>query len=81
MAAIEATDAGVGAIAGGRFGKLIEKTADQMSQRVTAEGVAAEQDDVDRQDECADPDPEGSFARRGIDEPERFPDIVQRARG
>ena len=48
-----------------------------MAQRVATKRVAAEQDDVDRQDQCADPYSEGSFPGRGINEPERFPNIVK----
>src|SRR5262249_7165621 len=42
VAAIKTAHARVGAIARRRFGKLIQKTASQMSQRVTTKGIAAQ---------------------------------------
>src|SRR5262249_35809129 len=43
VAAIQASDTGVSAVTGRRLCKLIPKTADQMSQRVATERVAAQQ--------------------------------------
>src|SRR5438552_13133754 len=42
---------------------------------MATEGVAAKQDDVDRQNDCADADAERNLASRWIGEPHRFPDI------
>ena len=56
--AIEAADAGISAVARGRFRELIEKSADEMAQGMTAESVAAEQNDIHRQHQRADADPE-----------------------
>src|SRR5450755_618048 len=42
---------------------------------MATEGVAAEEHDVDRQDDRADADAERSLASRWISEPHRFPDI------
>src|ERR1051325_1046776 len=73
--AIEAAHAAIGLIASGRPRKLIAKSADDMTQRMTAEREAAQKDDVDEQDERADPKAERSLSSRRIDEPKRFPDI------
>ena len=43
---------------------------------MTAKSVAAEQNNIDRQDERADANSERSLARRRIDKPHRFPNIV-----
>ena len=56
---------------------MIEKTADEMAQRVTTAGVAAKQHGVQRQHERADADSERRRSRRGIGKPHRFPDIVR----
>src|SRR5882724_8142764 len=54
VAAIETGHARVSAIACRRPGKLIQKSASQMSERVTAKRVAAEQNNVDCQNNRAD---------------------------
>ena len=56
--AVEAAHACVGAITTWRFGKLIEKAASQMTERMTTKSVAGEQDDIDREHKRAYPDPE-----------------------
>src|SRR5436305_9697214 len=43
-----------------------------MSQRMTAECVTAEQDDIDRKHNCADADP------KMIIKPQRFPNVVSK---
>ena len=49
VAAIQTAYAGVAFGANGCLGDLIQKPADQMPKRVTAKGVACEQENVDRQ--------------------------------
>ena len=45
-----------------------------MPEGMTTEGVAAKQDDIDREHECSDSDSERNPAAR-ITKPQRFPDI------
>ena len=80
VAAVETTDAAIGLETGRRPGKLIEKSADQMAQRMTTECVAAKQNDVHRQHDRAHADAKGTFAGCRIDKPKRLPNVVARIR-
>ena len=60
VAAIETTDTAIGLVAGRRLGKLIAKSANQMSERMAAKGVAAKQNDVNSQHNRAETDAKGS---------------------
>src|SRR5205814_5940302 len=62
--AIQTTHAGVGAITGLGFCKLIAKSSDQMSEGVAAECVAAQQINIDRQHDRADANAERIYSRR-----------------
>ena len=57
VAAIQTSDTGVSAVTGRRLCELIPKTADQMSQRVAAERVAAQQKHIYCKDNRADANP------------------------
>src|SRR5437870_3102337 len=43
---------------------------------MTTKCVATKKDDVDREHDCADTEPEGTVASHRIVEPERFPNVV-----
>src|SRR5437764_11177660 len=47
-----------------------------MAERVTTKSVTAEQDDVNREHDCADADSERTAAGHRLVEPERFPNVV-----
>ena len=76
MPAVEAAHAVVGGEAHRRLARAGRAAADQVAQRVAAEGVAAEQDDVGGQHQGADADAEGGLAGGRIGEPQRLPHVV-----
>src|SRR5207249_8587223 len=55
--------------------QFVVASTDEMPHRVTTEGVTSEQKNIDRQNDCADSNPE---VHRSccIREPESLPDIV-----
>src|SRR5690349_2970107 len=57
-------------------GDLVPESADHVPERVAAEGIATQKDDVRRQHERADSDPELSSAIR-TGKPERLPDVAR----
>ena len=69
VATIEATDAAVSVVACRRTGELVAESADQVSQRVAAESEAAQQNDIEREHDCANPNSKRPVSTRGINEP------------
>jgi len=55
--------------------QLVEVTAHQVAQGMAAEGVAAQQDDVEKEDQRADADAEMDGTAR-VFEPERMVNVV-----
>src|ERR1043166_996987 len=72
---VEATGAGIDFVTRGRFGKLVEKTADEMTEGVASERVTAEEHDVDGQHQRADAEAKFFCAGNGIGKPQRFPNV------
>src|SRR4051794_10581456 len=70
MSLVETGYAIVRFLARRRFRELIKEAADQVTERVASEEVAAEEDHVDQQDEGAYADAEAVW------KPEGLPDIV-----
>src|SRR5438477_4532356 len=64
--AIQASDTSVSAVTGRRLCNFIAKAADQMSQRVAAECIAAQQIHIDGEHDRADADAKWILARRRI---------------
>src|SRR5262249_37712771 len=73
--AIQATHTLVTARASWRFRELVQKSADQVTQRVTTASIAAEEDDIGCQHERAHAYAKRSLAR-GVGEPKRLPRVV-----
>jgi hypothetical protein len=69
VAAIEAADTVIGLLPNGSLRQAIQISADEVAQRVTAKSVAAEEHEVDGQDNGADADTEFLCSGRGILEP------------
>src|SRR5256885_10078863 len=76
VASIEAAHAAVGLLTERRFREPVDAAADQMPERVTAEGVAAEEYDIEGQNDRPDADTEGDFGRYKVNKPDGLPDIV-----
>src|SRR5262245_48684097 len=76
---VQSADAGVRPLTHRGLRELVASASHQVTKGVTAEGVAAEQNDVHEEDERADPDAEGD-ATGGVLEPERLPDVVRQDR-
>src|SRR6185295_2134889 len=74
---VEATDAGVGLAAHRPAGEDVEPSAHQVPQRMAAERVAAEEEDVRREHQRPDPEAERGHAGPGVGEPESQPDVVE----
>src|SRR5262245_29992268 len=77
VSAIEAAYAAIRFLTERRLGKLIDATADKVSQRMTSEGIAAEKNHVKGQHDGSDADPEGDVCRCHVSKPHRLPDIVR----
>ena len=77
VTAIQTAHAGISGFPHRSSRHPVEIAADKMSQRVTAECVSAEQNDVGREDNCAESDSEMSRAGLRIGKPERFPYVVR----
>ncbi len=58
MTPIKAAHAAIGLVASRCAGKLIAKSTDQMSQRMTTKRVAAKENDIDGENDRANPDAE-----------------------
>ena len=76
MAPVETSHTNVSAIACRRFGKLIEKSAGQMSQGMTTKRITAEQNDIDCEDHRPNADAKHTFSCPWIDKPKRFPHVI-----
>lgn len=74
MSAVEAGDAVVELVAGGVFGELVDGAAGEVAKGVAAEDIAADEDDVDGEDDGADADAEVAV------EPEGLPDVIDQER-
>lgn len=74
MAAIETGDTLISAIGSRTSRKLITKSADQMSKRMTAKGVPSKQNDIDGENERSDSYPKRNPTGR-IGKPKCFPDV------
>src|SRR5262245_45171517 len=72
VALVETSHTCVSAIAGRRFGKLVQEPAGQVSERMTTKCITAEQNEVDCENDCSDADSES------VPKPERFPDVVRK---
>src|SRR5215471_11442737 len=70
VALVETSYTCVSAIAGRRFGKLVQESASQVSERMTTKCITAEQNEVDCENDCSDADSES------VPKPERFPEVV-----
>ncbi len=70
VTAIKTAHACVRAIACRRLGKLVQKTASQMPQRMTTERVPTKQNNIDCENDCTDAN------SKSIRKPERLPNIV-----
>jgi len=55
---------------------LVAESANQVAQRMTPKSISSEQDDIHRQDDGSNADPEAFFARGGIGKPHRLPHIA-----
>src|SRR5437773_2164359 len=76
VAPVETSHASVSAIARRRSGKLIEKSAGQMSQGMTTKRITAEQTDIDCENDRPNADAKYTFPCRRIDKPKRFPHVI-----
>src|SRR5215216_7591818 len=69
VAAIETAHTCISAVACWRTRKLVQKPAGQVSQRMAANGIAAQQNNIDRKHNRADAD------SKAISKPQRFPNV------
>src|ERR1043166_2475581 len=77
VATVETTDAAIGILAERRPGEPVDATADEVSQGMAAKGVAAQEDDVERENDGAQPEAEAGPAGRGIGKPKGLPNVVR----
>src|SRR5262245_22077501 len=75
MPAVEATDASVSLLTGRCFGRLIQKSSDQMPKRMTTESVPTKLHHVCPEHNCSQPHTIAPRARNRIGKPQRAPDI------
>ena len=76
MTAIEATGAGVSALAQRCPRHLIDHPANQVTQGVAAKGITTQQCHIHRQNDCADADAEAFLAGDRISKPQGLPNVV-----
>src|SRR6185503_4273347 len=63
VSAIETAHAAIRLLTERRLGKLIDAAADEVPQRMTSEGIAAEKNHVKGQHDGSDANPEKNFRR------------------
>src|SRR5690349_5494081 len=73
---VEAAGAVIGSASSVRFRDAIFATTNQVTQRVTSAGPAADRNNVGNKHQCAEADAETPGARGRIHKPESFPRIV-----
>ena len=75
MPLIEATHAGITFGAGRLLGRFIQKPTDQMTQGMTAQGVAAQKKNVERENNRSNAD--AKMFNAAVRKPQAFPNVIR----